>query len=159
MRLFHGSTVAVKKPNVKKGRRTVDFGKGFYTTTSLEQAQKWAELKRRRAGVARAVVSTFEISEDIFDGRYKILNFNGPTKEWLDFVVANRKGLGKDEFDLTTGPVANDQLYATIRLYEQGVISAVAAIEMLNTHILFDQVAFHNQEAADRLVFIESRDV
>jgi hypothetical protein len=29
-------------------------------------------------------------------------------------------------------PVANDQLYATIRLYKQGVVTVDAAIEMLN---------------------------
>ncbi|MEI3341501.1 MAG: hypothetical protein V8R52_04435 [Coprobacter fastidiosus] len=36
------------------------------------------------------------------------------------------------------GPVANDQLYATIRLYEQRIITANAAIEMLKTHKLFN---------------------
>lgn len=38
MKLYHGSLVTVKKPSVLKGRNTVDFGKGFYTTTSFEQA-------------------------------------------------------------------------------------------------------------------------
>ena len=54
------------------------------------------------------------------------------------------------------GPVANDQLYATIRLYEQGVVTASAAIEMLKAHLLFDQLAFHNQYAANELRFIRS---
>lgn len=46
MKLYHGSTVIVKHPSVQKGRKATDFGKGFYTTTNLEQAQKWALLKR-----------------------------------------------------------------------------------------------------------------
>ena len=45
MRLFHGSTVTVKRPNIQKGRKATDFGKGFYTTTNFEQAKKWALLK------------------------------------------------------------------------------------------------------------------
>ena len=65
MRLYHGSLVAVKNPNVFKGRTTVDFGKGFYTTTSFEQAQKWADLKRKRSGVSRAVVSEYEAPDDL----------------------------------------------------------------------------------------------
>ena len=37
MRLFHGSTVTVKRPNIQKGRKATDFGKGFYTTTTLNK--------------------------------------------------------------------------------------------------------------------------
>lgn len=159
MRLYHGSLVAVKKPNIFKGRTTVDFGKGFYTTTSFEQAQKWADLKRRRSNSSRAVVSEYEAPDDLLNGRYATLTFNGPTKEWLDFVVKNRKGLGEGKYDLTMGPVANDQLYATIRLYEQGVVTADAAIEMLKAHVLFDQLAFHSQDAANELVFVQSVEV
>jgi hypothetical protein len=159
MKLYHGSLVTVKKPSVLKGRNTVDFGKGFYTTTSFEQAQKWADLKRKRSGVSRAVVSVYEAPDDLLNGRYATLNFTGPTKDWLDFVVNNRKGQGDGHYDLTMGPVANDQLYATIRLYEQGVVTAAAAIDMLKTHVLFDQLAFHNQAAANELVFVEAVEV
>ena len=87
------------------------------------------------------------------------MNFSRPTKDWLDFVVRNRKGLGDGEYDLTMGPVANDQLYATIRLYEQGVVTADAAVEMLKTHVLFDQLAFHNQDAANELTFVRAVEV
>ena len=159
MKLYHGSLVTVKKPSVLKGRNTVDFGKGFYTTTSFEQAQKWADLKRKRSGVSRAVVSIYEAPDDLLNGRYATLNFTGPTKDWLDFVVKNRKGQGEAEYDLTMGPVANDQLYATIRLYEQGVVTADAAIEMLKSHVLFDQLAFHNQDAANELAFVHGLEV
>ena len=156
MKLYHGSTVAVRKPSVNRGRPTVDFGQGFYTTTSYEQAKKWAELKRKRTSAPHAVVTEYEVADDILQGRYTTLFFSGPTQEWLDFVVSNRKGNGTAAYDLTMGPVANDQLYATIRLYEQGVVPASAAIEMLRTHLLFDQLAFHNQHAANELTFIQS---
>ena len=156
MKLYHASTVAVRKPSVNRGRPTVDFGQGFYTTTSYEQAKKWAELKRKRTSAPHAVVTEYEVADDILQGRYTTLFFSGPTQEWLDFVVSNRKGNGTAAYDLTMGPVANDQLYATIRLYEQGVVTASAAIEMLRTHLLFDQLAFHNQHAANELRFIRS---
>lgn len=48
MKLYHGSTISVRKPNVKRGRVAADFGQGFYLTTSLEQAHRWALLKQRR---------------------------------------------------------------------------------------------------------------
>lgn len=159
MRLYHGSVVAVRKPSVIKGRKNVDFGKGFYTTTSFGQAQKWSDLKKKRISGNKAVVSVYEIEDSILDGSYRVRLFNGPDKEWLDFVVGNRKGQCAGGFDMTMGPVANDQLYATIRLYEQGIITADAAIEMLRTHTLFGQLAIHSQEIAEKLNFIESIEI
>lgn len=42
MRIYHGSNVLVEKPILIKATRTLDFGYGFYTTTSKEQAYKCA---------------------------------------------------------------------------------------------------------------------
>lgn len=159
MKLYHGSTVTVRFPNIHKGRKSTDFGKGFYTTTSFEQAEKWARLQKNRLQVRKAVVSVYEVPDNIFDMGLSVLMFNGATKEWLEFVVNNRNGRGRCENDIVTGPVANDQLFATIRLYEQGVISADAAIEMLKTHKLFDQLSFHTEKAVSLLQFISSTEV
>lgn len=156
MKLYHGSTVIVYRPSLLRGRSTTDFGKGFYTTTDFAQAQKWAIQKKNREGAKTAVVSVFEVPDDILDSVYKILSFSGATEEWLTFVVNNRRGKDTEKFDLVMGPVANDQLYATIRLYEQGVVSATAAIEMLKTHTLFDQLSFHSPGTIALLEFVEA---
>ena len=107
MRLYHGSTVVVKRPNVQRGRKATDFGKGFYTTTSLEQAMKWAVLKKNREQAERAIVSVYEVPDDILDRSFEVLCFSGATKEWLDFVVNNRRGKETQKYDLVMGPVAN----------------------------------------------------
>ena len=83
MRLFHGSTVTVKRPNIQKGRKATDFGKGFYTTTNFEQAKKWALLKKNREQSEKAIVSVYEVPDDILDREYPVLRFMGATKEWL----------------------------------------------------------------------------
>ena len=101
--------------------------------------------------------NTFFISAS--NGEFSVLRFDGATKEWLEFVVNNRRGKGKNSYDLIMGPVANDQLYATIRLYEQGVVTADAAIEMLKTHKLFNQLSFHTVKVIPLLKFTESIEV
>lgn len=159
MKLYHGSTVSVKRPSLRPGRKATDFGKGFYTTTNFEQAQKWAVLKRNRIHAAKAIVSVYEVPDDILNGEFSVLHFTGATKEWLDFVVDNRQEKATKAYDLIMGPVANDQLFATIRLYEQGVVTADAAIEMLKTHTLFDQLSFHDTQAIALLRFVESVEV
>ena len=40
MVLYHGSNVEVRDPRLLKTQRDLDFGKGFYTTSDLEQAEK-----------------------------------------------------------------------------------------------------------------------
>ena len=158
MLLYHGSTMAVRKPIVSRGRGKTDFGKGFYTTTSREQAEKWAHIKRDRMGdEAHAIVSVFELDDAVLNNpAYHTRHFDGATAEWLDFVVGNRRGEVHHNFDLIMGPVANDKLYATITLYENGILDANAAIEQLNTHQLFDQLSFHTTKACKLLTFVET---
>lgn len=158
MLLYHGSTMAVRKPIVSRGRGKTDFGKGFYTTTSREQAEKWAQIKRDRMDdEAHAIVSVFELDDAVLNNpAYHTRHFDGATAEWLDFVVGNRRGEVHHNFDLIMGPVANDKLYATITLYENGILDANAAIEQLNTHQLFDQLSFHTAKACKLLTFVET---
>ena len=46
MKLYHGSTFIINKPNLEILNYRTDFGKGFYTTTSFEQTKKWAIIKK-----------------------------------------------------------------------------------------------------------------
>jgi hypothetical protein len=155
MRLYHGSIVGVEMPDLQKCRPATDFGQAFYTTTSREQATKWAKIKQRRSAANDAVVSEFEFDEkNLYSGDYTIRFFEKATKEWLEFVINNRRGIESPEkYDFVMGPVANDSLYATILLYEQGILSVDAAIEQLKTHTLFDQLSFHTAKALKNLNF------
>lgn len=160
MKLYHGSTMVVHKPNVKRGRKRTDFGRGFYLTTDFEQARRWALLKQQREISTKAVVSVFEFDEAILNSSsYNVLTYNGPTEEWLNFVVKNRKTGTAHNYDYVMGPVANDQLYATIAMYESGSLTVEAAIVQLKSHVLFNQLSCHNTKAITNLKFIEAVEV
>ena len=157
MKLYHGSTVSVKNPNLRQGRPNTDYGKGFYTTVDFDQAARWARIRRERAGGGNAIVSVYEVDDDLLQKKdFRIMEYNGATKEWLDFVVANRRYAPLHDYDIVLGPVANDNLYATISLYENGELSADAAVVQLKTHVLFNQVSFHTDKALSQLDFVES---
>ncbi len=161
MKLYHGSTMVVRKPTISRSRAKTDFGKGFYTTTSREQAEKWAQIKKARNGNnANAIVSIFEIDDNIVNNPdYNTRHFNGATADWLDFVVGNRQGKLSHDYDLVMGPVADDKLYATISLYETGSLGVNAAIEELKAHVLFDQLSFHTPQVCRLLKFLESYEI
>lgn len=101
MKLYHGSSVVVRKPLIARGRKTTDFGKGFYTTTDFEQAARWARIKRERLGHGKAVVSVYDFDERFLEAdEFQVLRYQGATEKWLDFVVQNRKGVLEHHYDL-----------------------------------------------------------
>lgn len=160
MKLYHGSIIAVKHPSIRQGHSNTDFGKGFYTTIEYEQAARWARIRRERAGGGNAIVSMYLVDDDILQREdLHIMAYNGATVEWLDFIVANRRNAPRHNYDIVLGPVANDNLYATISLYENGELSAEAAIVQLKTHVLFNQVSFHSPAAIALLRFEEAQEV
>ena len=156
MKLYHGSTVAVRKPSLRPGRPNADFGKGFYTTSNYEQAVRWAHIKQEREEAARAVVSFYEFDESLLDNvDLNIRRFNGADESWLYFVADCRKSRGHN-YDLVQGPVANDKVFTTVNLFESGVLSAEAAILQLKAYKTYDQLSFHTEKVIGSLLFKES---
>lgn len=45
MILYHGSNIVVEKPKILQSDRRLDFGTGFYLTSSYEQAERWRILQ------------------------------------------------------------------------------------------------------------------
>ena len=157
MKLYHGSTVVVKQPTIRIGRKNTDFGKGFYTTTDFDQAASWARIRSKRAGTDVAIVSVYEIDDNILQNKdFNIMEYHRATEQWLNFVVNNRRTAPLHDYDIVLGPVANDNLYATISMYENGQLSVEAAIVQLNTHVLYNQVSFHTKEALSQIKYLES---
>lgn len=158
MMLYHGSIVEVRKPSLRFSREKTDFGRGFYTTTQKEQAEHWVSIVKDRAKVSRGVVSVYEIDDALLRSPdLKIREFNGVDKEWLDFVVGCRSGKNKmHDFDLVFGPVANDNVFATVNLYESGLLNAEAAIAQLRAYKTYDQLSFHTPRVIGALKFVES---
>jgi hypothetical protein len=100
-------------------------------------------LLLRKGGSVCSGISTF----------FKNMMFTKADKVWLDFVYSNRKAIKSKQYDIVFGPVANDRLFATITLYEQGILTAEAAIEQLKSYLLFDQISFNSQKVIDFLKY------
>ena len=153
MFLYHGSNIQVQEPLILTRLRALDFGAGFYTTSSREQAEKWARVvtKRRQTGVP--TISIYSFQESVPDN-VKILKFESPSGDWLDFVVANRKEqLVSMQYDLVIGPVANDTTLPVIDDYADGKYTKDEAIRRLLPQKLTNQYAFLTDRALPLLTF------
>ena len=157
MILYHGSNIIIESPKLMKPQRSLDFGSGFYTTSDFEQAKKWALRTARIRGTGEAVISCYEFNEEETKN-LKVLHFEKADRSWLDFVAMNRKSEEiKNDWDLISGPVANDQTFPTIILYLDGYIDADNAIKQLLPQKLKDQFTFKTEKALSFLKFLEEK--
>jgi len=156
MILYHGSTVIVEKPQIIISDKFLDFGYGFYTTTSKEQALRWANIKKNRIKSENSYLNIYQIDDYIFSNNsFSILNFDNPSREWLEFIIDNRRGSTMHNYDFVRGPVANDTLYRVFVLFESGVLTLEETIKRLKINELFVQLSFHSERALENLEFKE----
>lgn len=160
MKVYHGSTVVVDHPEIRRSENFLDFGTGFYTTTSFAQAQRWATIKMRRLNAQVGYVSVYEFDEEAAAKQTEIFRFENADIDWLNFVVGNRRGDPRTGAkDLYIGPVADDNVYRTIRLFETGVYDAEETVKRLKTEVLRDQWVFCSDRILSCLSFLEAKEI
>ncbi|MDR1082865.1 MAG: DUF3990 domain-containing protein [Coriobacteriales bacterium] len=155
MKLYHGTNLIVEKPIIANRHKTLDFGTGFYTTPNEEQAQEFAcKVFERRGRNSAAIVNVYEFDYAAAMRGLTVRNYLHPDEDWLKFVVHNRRyGRESDVTDLIIGPVANDDVFATITLYTIGELTIAEAIQRLKVKDLFSQYLFCNDKALSYLSF------
>lgn len=155
MRLYHGSNIEVKSPKLIENKRVLDFGNGFYLTSSLEQASRWAELTFKRRNEGRAIISVFEIDKNTFPN-FSVLQFHSPDLKWLECISKYRSEKNFDkEWDFIIGPVANDNTMPVLNLYFDGILTEEETIKRLLPQKLKDQFAVKTERALSALKFLE----
>jgi len=143
----------VSEPRIIAPVRLLDFGTGFYTTTNKGQAisftKKFVNLGKNR------IVNIYDYDKVKANEELSILKFSEANLEWFRYVVANRAGNGKDnDFDIVTGPVANDQVYEVIEGYELGSYSEEEALKRFLAFKLTDQVVFKTEKSLQYIKYI-----
>ncbi len=167
--IYHGGLTRVERIDLSLSTPSKDFGRGFYTTTSREQAERFARIKKKRAGATESFVSVYACCP--------LANlithwFTTPGMDWLDFVLFNRGFLeGSNPIlsnhsrlpDIIIGPVANDTVGVVLSLLTNGAFGDPSsetakriAITQLRTEKLVDQIFFGTPEAVSALTFKEA---
>ena len=164
MILYHGTNASFSQIDLAKGLPGKDFGRGFYTSDSLECARKTALQRVDRLG-GTATVLRLEFCEALpLDLHIK--RFAAPSREWALFVRANRRAYVEAEdhnrdcrYDVVVGPIANDKLSLQFRLFDKGLITLDAFVDALQFKYLYFQYSFHTQRAISHLRFLGSENV
>lgn len=156
MILYHGSYIEINNPDIIHSRKNVDFGRGFYTTPLLEQAEKWCNRFKRRGKTG--IISRYFFDEKAYI-EMKVLKFDSYSEEWLDFILACRRGKDKSDYDIVIGGVANDKVFNTVELYFDNLIDKKEAIARLRYEKTNQQICFRNQYTIDHYLRFEGSKV
>lgn len=175
--LYHGSYTEISSIDLAYSKRTLDFGKGFYLTSSYEQALNYIPSAVKKNIRWRKLPSDYKVE----DGCVSVFRFHPSPKlsvyyfetadiDWLHFISANRddslfQTLLKSYqiYDIIGGKVADDSTAATLNSYitgEYGVPGSERAdgftIGQLLPERLTDQFCFRTAESIGTLEFVRS---
>lgn len=139
LRFYHGNYCEVRELRLEKCAKRKDFGKGFYLTTSKEQAISFLKTSLIKAetgglietGQGYGVVSTFEIH---LKHELSKFIFQDADAEWLHCVAAHRKKncfleVEKKlaQFDVIAGKIADDATNRTLVAYISGTFGKIGS--------------------------------
>ena len=125
MILYHGTNTDFMAIDLSQSQRGKDFGCGFYLSESEAQAEEIAKFKVQLFG-GQIIVQSYEFDEaHLSDGTLRFLRFDGYSRDWATFILANRQNKNADniyDYDIVYGPIANDKVGAQIRnVIEQNI--------------------------------------
>jgi hypothetical protein len=144
--IFHGGYNVVRLPEIIKGRYAKDFGEGFYCTDLQEQAVRWA----KRFDTPVVSIYNFKLNTTL-----NALTFSEMSESWLDFVVNSRAGIVHD-YDIVSGPMANDQIYNYVSDYINGVLTNEQFWILAKFKHPTHQICFCTEKALKYLTFLKS---
>ncbi len=152
--LYHGTierhmSSVLAEIDLRLAEARNDFGPGFYTTTLLRQAQRWAEDRADRYGDRPAVIA-YQVSRDTLANLETLWFVRGEheNEEYWSFVFHCRttareafhhgRAVNDGLYDIVVGPVA--------AFWKQKVVASG-----------YDQVSFHTARAVGVLNACEKR--
>lgn len=162
MMLYHGTNINIQSIDLVSCRPYKDFGKGFYTTDILEQAQKMAKRVARIYG-GNPIVNMYEIADDYKENsELNILDFGRiPSERWAVFVMNNRSRIFRNfgsldcnfdyKYDVVVGPIADDDMTMLFRQYQNSLISLQMLISGMTFQKTTNQYSFHTEKAVSLL--------
>ena len=103
-KLYHGTDKKFRIFDFEKAGKAKDFGRGFYLTSSIVQAQEWAQKKGRKNKIA--YIYTYQLN-CVEPEKWKILELLEYDKKWLEYITKNRMEAHEDDYDIVYDRMAD----------------------------------------------------
>ena len=167
MRIYHGSEFAIRQPQYGLGKRTNDYGLGFYCTEDKMLAGEWSVTP-----LHDGFINEYELNVD----GLKVLNLDGGSftvLHWLAILLENRTfdmegdlaSAARDylltnfrtdyeDADVIIGYRANDSYFSFARTFLSGALSYANLSKAIRLGNLGLQVVVKSRRGFDSLSFV-----
>jgi hypothetical protein len=179
--VYHGSNHVVDHPQFGLGKRTNDYGRGFYATESLELAKEWACARNTDGFANRYTLVLDGLSVlDLNGPEYSILNWLAVLARYRSYwqkgsIAEKAKNYLQENFfvdptpyDIIIGYRADDSYFS----FAQDFVSNAISLRKLETAMrlgklgeqvviksqrAFAQISFEDAELADAKIYYERK--
>ncbi len=169
MVVFHGSDHIVEHPVLNGGKRSNDYGSGFYTTESLELAKEWACAKNTDGFANRYELDLTGLSIlNLNTPEYNILNWLALLTRYRSYwqtgsIAEEAKNYLQEHFfvdptpyDIIIGYRADDSYFSFAQDFVAGTISLKKLSEAMRLGRLGEQIVLKSQKAYDQIRFLDA---
>ena len=166
MIVFHGSEHIVEKPVFRGGKKSNDYGYGFYTTESLDLAKEWACAKDTDGYANRYELDMAGLSVlNLNSPEYSILNWlavlthyrsywqNGSIAEEAKKYLQEHFFIDSEEYDIIIGYRADDSYFSFAQDFVAGTISLQKLSEAMRLGKLGEQIVLKSERAYTQIHF------
>lgn len=166
MIIYHGSEFVIEKPEYGRGKRTNDYGLGFYCTEDKSLAGEWSVTPFHDGFINQYEIDTGDLKIlNLDDGSFTVLHWLAILLEnrtfdiegdvafaAKDYLLANfRSGYG--DSDIIIGYRANDSYFSFARTFLSGALSYANLSRAIRLGNLGLQVVVKSRKAFDAIRF------
>lgn len=167
--ILHGSEFIIKKPELRLGKITNDYGQGFYCTLLPEMAKEWACKDNRDGFVNRYYFDDANLKcLNLSDGNHTVLN-------WIALLLKHRTFTIQDEiardareyiidnfsidtssYDVIVGYRADDSYFSFAQSFVTNALPMRSLSRALRLGKLGEQTVLVSEKAFERIVFVDA---
>ncbi len=128
------------------GKKNADFGQGFYLTSDMDFARRWAR--------GEAIVNEYELDESGLVIHRFVRN-----EDWFHYIFRNRRFTDGLSADIVIGPIANDTIFDTLGVISSGFLKDEDAMKLLMIGPEYTQLAVKTERAVKQLRWLRSEKI
>lgn len=170
--LYHGSDHIIEEPDIKKGKKHNDYGRGFYCTEDLELAKEWACKTGKEGFVNEYELNTADLAIlNLNSNGYTILNWialllkyrtftldNEIQRQAKDYII-NNFSIDTSKYDIIIGYRADDSYFSFAESFVSNTLPLSTLNKALRLGNLGEQVALVSEKAFKSISFKRTQTV
>lgn len=168
MKIYHGSTIVIKKPIYGYGNPHNDYGLGFYCTEEKDKAKEWA-VDYELDGYSNCYeldlsnLKVLNLNEKPYNALHwlalllqnRIFKSRSPLAEEAKEYIVREFSLDYAQYDVIIGYRADDSYFSFAKDFIQGSISYRQLCNALHLGNLGQQVVIKSEKAFSQIRFID----